>query len=274
MGVSVEVDSANFATEVLEKSHQKPVLIDFFAQWCGPCQMLKPILEKLAQEYDFVLAKVDIDQNPDLASTYHIEGVPDVRIAQGGEVRPGFVGVLPEPQLRSLLSQELQLQSDLEVGLKAVNEAIATQDVEQAKQMLNQLIQTYPQDQRLVIVAARFLISQDRLESAEKLLAAIHPNDPVYAIQAKALKDIIQLRHECQNPVIETDLDALYLKAASLTLENNYEAALQVFLDLVSRDRRYKNDGARKAMITIFNLLGDEHPLTREYRKQLMLALY
>ena len=125
MGVSVEVDSATFATEVLEASYQKPVLVDFFAQWCGPCKMLKPMLEALAQEYDFVLAKIDIDQSPDLAHTYKVEGVPDVRVVTQGDVNPGFVGVLPEPQLREFL-RNLSLKSELDLGLEAVKAAIAS----------------------------------------------------------------------------------------------------------------------------------------------------
>ena len=92
MGISIEVDNTTFDTEVLKNSHKKPVLVDFYATWCGPCKMLKPILEKLVQEYDFILAKVDVDQNPHLAQTYGIEGLPDVRVVSVGEVKTGFVG--------------------------------------------------------------------------------------------------------------------------------------------------------------------------------------
>ncbi|MEM9906578.1 MAG: thioredoxin domain-containing protein, partial [Cyanobacteria bacterium P01_D01_bin.44] len=105
MGTVIEVDQQTFATEVLQRSVDTIVLVDFFAQWCGPCKLLGPILEKLAGEYDFALAKVDIDQNPDLANTYGVEGVPDVRIVRDGKVSEGFVGALDETQLRSRLTQ-------------------------------------------------------------------------------------------------------------------------------------------------------------------------
>ena len=100
-----DVNQSTFLAEVLEKSHQTPVVVDFFATWCGPCQMLKPLLEKLVPEYGLVLAKVDIDENPGLAQEYGVSGVPDVRIVVDGLVQPGFVGMLPEPKLREMLQR-------------------------------------------------------------------------------------------------------------------------------------------------------------------------
>ncbi|MBW4487824.1 MAG: tetratricopeptide repeat protein [Trichocoleus desertorum ATA4-8-CV12] len=273
MGTSLEVNSENFATEVVQKSYEKPVVVDFFAQWCGPCQMLKPILEKLVQEYDFVLAKVDIDQSPDLANTYGVEGVPDVKIWMQGEMRDGFVGVLPEPKLRSLLS-ELSLKSELEQGLETLQTAIQQGDVATAKQLLQTLSEKYPEDRRLILAGANFLINQNKLESATKLLSAIQADDKEYFAKAQAMKSLIQFQQIAAESVIETELDEVFLKAIRLTLAADYAAALSLFLELVGRDRKYRADGARKAMLTIFDLLGDEHPLTKEYRKQLLLALY
>jgi putative thioredoxin len=273
MGFSVVVDSANFAVEVVQKSYEKPVLVDFFAQWCGPCQMLKPILEKLTQEYDFVLAKVDIDQNPELANAYGIEGVPDVRVVSHGEISNGFVGMLPEAQIRELLAQ-LGLKSELELGLEEVREAIAASNPAQAKQQFDQLFQKYPEDRKLILEAAKFLLSLNQLESAQKMLATIQEHEKEFFAEAQALKAMIQFQQESNNPVIESELDQQFLDASKLTLEQNYEAALQGFLAIVGKNRKYKNDGARKAMVAIFDLLGDEHPLTKDYRKQLMLTLY
>lgn len=271
MGVSLEVNSSNFAVEVLEQSYAKPVLVDFFAQWCGPCQMLKPTLERLVKEYDFVLAKVDIDHNPDLAHTYGVEGVPDVRIVAQGEVKPGFVGVLPEGKLRELLAQ-FNLQSELEVGLAEIRAATDAENWNQAKQLFSQLIEKYPDNRPLAIAAAKFLIRQDRLESAETLLASIQEQEKEYFTQARGLRGLIQFKQE-QNAAT-SELDELYARAIHLTLAEDYEPALQLFLEILQRDRKYKNDGARKAMITVFEILGDDHPLTKDYRKQLLMALY
>lgn len=273
MGYSVVVNDANFAAEVVQQSYEKPILVDFFAQWCGPCQMLKPILEKLTQEYDFVLAKVDIDQNPELASTYGIEGVPDVRVVSHGEISNGFVGMLPEAQIRELLAQ-LGLKSELELGLEAVKGAIAANNPAQAKQQFDQLFQKYPEDRKLILEAAKFLLSLNQLEPAQKMLATIQEDEKGYFAEAQAIKAMIQFQQETDNPVIESELDQQFANASKLALEQNYEAALQGFLAIVGKDRKYKNDGARKAMIAIFDLLGDDHPLTKDYRKQLMLTLY
>jgi putative thioredoxin len=270
MGVSVEVDSTTFATEVLETSFQKPVLVDFFAQWCGPCKMLKPMLETLAQEYDFVLAKVDIDQSPDLAHTYGVEGVPDVRVVTQGDVNPGFVGVLPEPQLREFLSN-LSLKSELELGLEAIRAAIAQGDIEQAKAFFGHLISEFPQSQKLAIAAAKFLINQGSFASAEKILATVPDGDREYYPQVQALRELVALK---QDTTRTHDLDAPFFAAIEQVLAENYETALDGLLDLVSRDRKYRNDGARKAMVMVFELMGDENPLTSKYRRKLTSTLY
>ena len=273
MGLSIEVDSSSFAAEVLEKSYEKPVLVDFFAQWCGPCQMLKPMLEGLVKEYDFVLAKVDIDQSPDLANTYGVEGVPDVKIVSQGEVTHGFVGVLQEPQLRELLAQ-LNLKSELEFGLEKIQQVKATGDVETVKHLFNQLIERYPENRKLILEAARFLISQERIESAVKLLGIIQSHEKAYFSQAQGLQAIIQFKQIIAHPKLETELDDLYLKACQLAIEEAYELALSHFLEIVRRDRSYQDDGARKAMLALFHLLGDDHPLTKDYRKKLMQTLF
>lgn len=273
MGSSITVNRNNFDTDVVQASYEKPVLVDFFAQWCGPCQMLKPMLETLAKEYDFVLAKVDIDQNPDLANTFHIEGVPDVRVVLQGQMYQGFTGVIPEHQLRQLMAQ-LNLKSDLETGWEKIQQAEQAGDYEQTKQLYAALVETYPQERKLAIAAAKFHLDQEDLDAADRFLAPIQEGDKQHFAQASALREVIRFKRESQSPMLDNEMDKLYIDSINLMLQGNHEIALQQFLEIVSRDRKYRDDAARKAMITIFNLLGDDHPLTRHYRKQLMLALY
>lgn len=272
MGSSVDVNSTSFATEVVEKSYEKPVVVDFFATWCGPCQLLKPILEALQQEYDFVLAKIDIDRDPELASTYGVEGVPDVKIVKGGQIVDGFVGVKPEPEIRQMLIK-LNLKSDLDEGIEAMYKAIASGNPKEAKQICDRLFSKYPDNPRLTLEAAKFLIAIDQPEDAEKLLATITRDRREYFPQAQAVKALILFQQAANNPG-ESELDRQYADACRLALAKDYEAALPLFLDIVSTNRKYRDDGARKAMLAIFDLLGGNRPLTKEYRKQLQMALY
>ncbi|NJR62266.1 MAG: tetratricopeptide repeat protein [Cyanobacteria bacterium CRU_2_1] len=271
MGVSVEVNKDNFVAEVAEASHQRPVLVDFYAQWCGPCQMLKPMLEKLAQEYDFVLAKVDIDRNPELASVYKVEGVPDVRIVSQGKMYQGFVGVLPEPQLRQLLSQ-LNLKSDFDKEFEQVEQAIASGHLEHAQTLLTQLSEHYPQNGKITIASTKLLIQQGNLVDAERLLAMAE-DDRESVTQVDALRNLLQLKFESQNQT-GNEFDEPFAQAIDQTIAEEYELALQGFLHILSTDRKYRNDAARKAMLIIFDLLGDAHPLSKQYRKQLTLTLF
>lgn len=278
MGTSIEVNSTNFMTEVAEKSFEKPVLVDFFAQWCGPCQLLKPMLEKVVQEHDLVLAKVDIDQNPDLASAYRIEGVPDVRVVMQGKMYAGFVGVLPEPQLKDFVAQltafyaQLGNKSELELQLEAIQQLIASGNIPEAKSQLAEMREHYPDNAALAIFSASFLIGLDELGEAERILAPIYEGMEGYP-QAEALRNLIYLKLDSAKPYTH-ELDEPFFKAVQATLAAEYETALQGFLDIVSKDRKYRDDGARKAAVMVFDLLGEEHPLTKEYRRKLTTALY
>ncbi|MDB9313103.1 tetratricopeptide repeat protein [Spirulina sp. CS-785/01] len=272
MGSSVEVNQDNYKTEVVEKSHQTPVIVDFYATWCGPCQILKPILERLVNEYDCILATIDIDQNSQLASQFQVEGVPDVRIVQHGKMQPGFVGALSEPQLRDFLSH-LNLQSGLETQLAEARTAIASGKIKTAKRLFDQLFKKYPNNPLVILDAAKFLIRLNKGTEAIKLLDSLSLNSPEYVSQAQAVKALLDFQQAAANPG-NSELDQKYAQACRLTVEERYEAALQLFLAIVKVDRKYKQDGARKAMTAIFALLGNEHPLTRQYQQDLMMTLY
>lgn len=274
MGNSVEVDSNNFEREVLEQSFVQPVLVDFYATWCGPCQLLKPILEKLVKEYDFTLAKVDIDKDSQLAHKYSVEGVPDVRIVSRGEVYPGFVGALNETQLRELL-ERLQLKSQLTLKLEAAKTAIASGELQAAKQAFDALFAQYPDNPRVIIEAARFLVKLGRIEEAEKIARTIKEDNREFYPQAQGIQTLIELKRAVEaTNASESELDRNFVEASRLALSEDYQESLALFLQIVGENRKYKNDGARKAMVGLFNLLGLDHPLTKQYQKELMMALY
>ncbi|WP_017659547.1 thioredoxin [Baaleninema simplex] len=273
MGYSLEVYDHNFEEEVLEKSRQTPVIVDFYATWCGPCQMLAPILKQVAQEYDCVVAKVNTDENPYIPQAYGVQGIPDVKIFRDGEVIDGFVGVLPEPELRNLLAK-CQIRSDLDDRMDAVKQAMDSGDSEAAESQLLALCEAYPDRPQLFLDAAKFYVAIGEFEKAEARLAEVPASDRQYAPQVEAVRALITFKRQCDRPVGESELDREFSRACCLTVSGNYKEALETFIDLVGRDRGYQNDGARKAAIAIFNLLGNDHPLTQEYRRQLTMALY
>ncbi|HEY9761031.1 MAG TPA: tetratricopeptide repeat protein [Trichocoleus sp.] len=273
MGPVLDVTSETFAEAVLQQSFQKPVLIDFFAQWCGPCQILKPVLEKLVQEYDFVLAKVDIDQNPDLATRYQVEGVPDVRVVLQGQVDKGFVGVLTEGQIRDFLGR-LGLKSSFEEAL-AKFEAVNQPGKEaEAGQILTDLQSQFPANPELMLLAAQFYLKQGQVDQAQAALASLSPHDREYGDRIEALKGLIEFQQAARTITPESELDQLYVSGCKAAVAEEFELALEQFLALVERQRTYRNEAARKAMIIVFKILGDDNTLTRSYRKRLMQALY
>ncbi|MBE9135893.1 tetratricopeptide repeat protein [Nodosilinea sp. LEGE 07088] len=272
MGQSIVVNQAEFEQAVLQPSFDQPVLVDFFATWCGPCQLLKPMLESLAQEYDFTLAKVDIDQNPELAKAFGVEGVPDVRIVTQGQVQEGFVGVLPEPQLRELLSG-LGLQSSLENDLKIFEVAQATADPAEIFPALTTLLTRYPNNGQILIKAAQVYLAQGDDALASQYLDLIDPSDRTVADQGEGVRGLLTLRQSLTD-LGDEPLDHVFRVAVGAALASDFESALGKFLEIVRCDRTYRHDGARKAMLTVFKLLGHDDPLTLTYRKQLMQALY
>ncbi|MFQ4140164.1 tetratricopeptide repeat protein [Nodosilinea sp. PGN35] len=272
MGQSIVVNQTEFEQAVLQPSFEQPVLVDFFATWCGPCQLLKPMLEKLAQEYDFTLAKVDIDANPELAQAFRVEGVPDVRIVTQGQVQEGFVGVLPEPQLRELLAS-LGLQSSLEQDLALFEAAQASGDKAEILSALATLLTRYPNNGQMLLKAAQVYLAQGDDALASQYLDLIDLNDRTTAAQADGIRGLLTLRQSLAD-LGDSDLDIAYGTAGQAALKGDFTAALEGFLGVVERDRTYRSDAGRKAMLTVFKLLGDSDPLTVIYRKRLMQALY
>ncbi len=272
MGYSIDVYDHDFEQEVLEKSYEIPVIVDFFATWCGPCQMLKPMLEKVAKEYDCVVAKVDIDQNPYLSRALKIEGVPDVKIIYQGQLINGFVGVLPEPQLTELLAK-CNIKRLVDDELSAIASGNLTKDGEASPEMWQKLLEKYPNNPQITLEAAKYFISINHIEAAQELLANIPQNSPEFVSVKKAIAALIQFKIAASDAG-ETDLDRSFAQGAEFALAGNYKAALDLFLSMVEKERKYKDDGARKAILSIFDILGNNEPLTIEYRRKLTQALY
>ncbi|MCX7738194.1 MAG: thioredoxin [Hydrogenothermaceae bacterium] len=267
----VDVNSENFS-EVMEKSYDNVVVIDFWAAWCGPCRALKPILEKLANEYGFILAKVNTDKNPDIAQEFEVHGIPDVRIVKDGKVVDKFVGALPESQVRQIISKYIRSKAD--EYIYQANSLLNSGDLYSAYELYKRALSEYPQNKKLYLEASKVMIKLNKIDEALDLLNSIKEYEKEYFIKAQALKAMVEFKKECVKENFQNDLEMLYSQASCYAIEEKYEEALKLFLEIVKKDRNFKDDGARKSMVAIFSLLGEDHPLTKDYRKKLAMWLY
>ncbi|MBI5792937.1 MAG: tetratricopeptide repeat protein [Rhodocyclales bacterium] len=282
---STEVGSADFEESVIAASHRVPVLVDFWAEWCAPCRTLKPILEKLAAEYGgrFRLAKVNSDQNQELAARYAVRGIPSVKTFMDGAVVREFTGALPEAQVRAFIDE--LLPSPAESLRIAALEARARGDSEVACSLLADALELDPANENAQLDLAEMRIDRREIDAARAILDslghAIRDASRVAALRARlklaasgggadpaALASRIAANAD--------DLDARLRLAQALALAGNYRPALEELLSIVKRDRHWQDQAARKAMLDLFTLLGSDgqsDDLVREFRIALARTL-
>lgn len=280
----IDVTEATFARDVLERSKEVPVVVDFWAAWCGPCRMLGPILERLAAEAngEWILAKLDVDQAPQLSAQYGIQGIPAVKAFRDGRVVAQFVGAQPEPNVRHWLTSIAPTPTDELLDQAADREEAG--DWRTAAATYRQALALSPQDATATLGLGRALLLLGQTDEATVLLQGI-ADDIDLGGEARALLTQAQLAHEAMavggeagararlaaNP---NDPEALYGLAAALAGEEDYRGALDTLLILVRRNRRWHDDAARKTILGLFEFLGDGDPLTQEYRSKLSQALF
>lgn len=279
----IEVTEQTFAAEVLERSKTTPVVVDFWAAWCGPCRMLGPILERLAEEYQgkFILAKVDVDQNPRLSAQFRVQGIPAVKAFYNGRVAGEFTGAQPEPQVRKFIESLVPSQADL-LARQAYDWEMSGQ-LAMAVTNYQAALAEKPDHYPAMIGLGRTLFKQGRVDEALELLEQVPEGLPERNV-ANALIATAEFRREAAGQTepelrakIEADpkdVPSRYTLASLLAAEERYPEAMDEFLEVVRRDRKYKDDGARKAMLALFTSIGEDQAITRQYRQKLANVLF
>ncbi|PMR71040.1 tetratricopeptide repeat protein [Halomonas heilongjiangensis] len=279
--VIIDVDRENIQ-QLLELSMQVPVLLDCWAPWCEPCKNLMPVLEKLAREYQgtFILAKLNIDENQEIAAQLGVRSVPDVKLISQGGLVDHFQGALPEKQIREWLARYFPAPEDAPPSPEEqAAEALAAGDAATARALYEQLVQQAPQHYPYQVELARALVAEGKAEDAKALLDNLPPEERD-AAPARGVRASIEFGEEAPSATElaalegRDDSEARFKRALRQVADGDYEVGLESLLTLMKTDRAYGDDAARKTLLRVFDALGADHPLTVTYRRRLFAQLY
>jgi putative thioredoxin len=278
------VSMQNFQNLVLENSINKPVLVDFWADWCQPCQTIMPMLAKLAEEYDgkFELAKVNADEEQELAAHFGIKSLPAMKLFYQGQIVDERMGAVPESDIRAMIDKHIMSESDQLV--QAAMMAYQQGHTAQALEVLNNALAKDPDNAELKVTIAQMVYGEGNSESAVALLDSLDSEgsnlDAAIKLRAEIklaeqladLPDLGEIEQRlAQNP---TDLDALLQKSKHLTAQGDYDNAMECLLTIIRTDRSFEDDAGRTSLLELFDLLGGEHPSVQTYRRKLFTLLH
>ena len=280
-----DATAATFEDEVIRKSVETPVLVDFWAPWCGPCKTLGPLLEKLAADYNgaFVLAKIDVDKEQELAAAFQIRSVPTVMLVKGGQLVDGFPGALPEGQLREFLKHHGIEPAEAPAEPEAAAEIEAPLDPHAEVMRLRKAIEAEPDKDELKLDLVLALLQTGAASEAGQLLDALPANLATddRAVKARAGLEFAALLADA--PPAETleaaiaadagDLRARHLLGVRKLVGGDAEAGLMQFIEMLQRDRSYGDGLARKSLIDAFRVIEDADLVSRYRRKMSSLLL-
>lgn len=271
-----DVDEQNFEELVLRGSQERVIVVDFWAPWCGPCKTLGPILEDVVAALGpgVALAKVDVDENQQLAMAFRVQGIPAVKIVKDGQLAQEFTGALPREQIEAILRPL--------VSAVPIPEAQDDDDPDGAARQYENVLEENPTDAPALLGLAKIHLQQGRFETVQELVNLVEETAPEYP-QAQALLAPIEFAHQCQQAGGRTacaqrvldqpdDPQARYLLACCAASEGDYETALQEWLHIAGK--KSSGDQAKDAMVAVFHLLGRDNPLVSSYQRKLYQALY
>ncbi len=278
------VTQATFAADVINASHQVPVLVDYWAEWCGPCQMQMPVLGKLVEEHtgNFRLAKVNTDEERELARDHGIRSLPTMRLYKNGEVVEEILGAQTESTLRVIIERHLLRPSDT-VRL-AAREAHQQGRTEEALAKLQEALTNDPENHRIRLDCAEMHLLLGQLDETESILATL-PREMREEADAVRLNALLGFARQAQDAPSVDKLEqtlkqepassgARYQLAAQYVMSGQPEAAMKELLFIIQHDRQYGDDAGRKGLLAVFDLLGNEGELVSSFRRKLFNAMH
>ncbi|MCA9984962.1 MAG: thioredoxin [Anaerolineales bacterium] len=273
----IDVNEGSFEQDVIQRSANTLVVVDFWAPWCGPCRMLGPVLEKLANEpgSNFVLAKVNSDNNQNLSWRYQVRGIPAVKAFKDGKVVGEFVGARPEPMVRDFI-QGLVGANGGESDLDVAQEALEEMDWAAAEAGFRAILDEAPEHRAGLLGLSRALLAQGHGCEPERLLKLIKSGPEFVAAE----KLTVLARYLCSAEEEWTDedeitpLEAQYRHVARLLSRGNVPAALDGLLDVLRANKQYRKGQARELALSLIALLGEKNKLAAGYRSELAMVLY
>ncbi len=262
----------DFQRDVIEKSGTVPVLVDFWAEWCGPCKVLGPVLERLAGEAGgkWILATLDTERHPRVSADWGVRSIPNVKLFVDGAVVDEFTGALPEGAVRQWLARAIPAPSAKTV---AAARALLGRNDAGAAALLEGVVAAEPGNAEARVVLARALLLTDTRRAVELVAGLEEPllSDDIDTIATVArLRDLV----DGKAGLPESPVRAAYLRAAADLLSGAWDAALDAFIGIIRDDRQYDDDGSRKACLAVFRILGEEHEITLRHRREFGSALY
>ncbi len=283
MSFSIDITETNFTQEVIQASHKTPILVDFWATWCEPCKSLMPVLNKLADEYagQFLLAKVEIDQEQNLATQFAVRSVPTVKMVVNGEIVDEFTGALPEGQIREFINKHIKPAEDspLQQAITAYQQG----ETESALEKMQEILIAEPANPMVRIEFANMLMREKRFDDARDLLQSLSAEDKNNPIALALFGQLESIDAVVDAPDIESLLQTIEQEptnclareqlSAHYKLRGDYAAAMDQLLEIVRRDRNYNDEAGRTGLLKIFEMLGHQHELVGQYRRKLAQTL-